>query len=62
MAERCLVGIHKKQVGGDVGCSWSFLCVPNIERLKIYAGPLHEMLEDRIQDGQVAKVMKVGHM
>jgi hypothetical protein len=28
MAERCLVGIHKKQVGGEVGCSWSFLLYP----------------------------------
>jgi hypothetical protein len=36
--------------------------VPNIERFKICAGPLHEMLEGRIQDGQAAKVMTIGHV
>jgi hypothetical protein len=32
------------------------------QRFKVCAGPLHEILEDRIQDGQTAKVMMVGHM
>jgi hypothetical protein len=39
-----------------------YFCVPNIERFEICAEPLHEMLENRIQDGQAAKVMRVGHV
>jgi hypothetical protein len=37
-----------------------FVCIQH--RFKICAEPLHEMLEDSIQDGQAAKVIRGGHV